>query len=304
MPSEAGQLDEVDSLVNLWLRTLRARNLSPATISTYRASAVQLATALHEAEITEVSAISRRHVEDFIAHLVDTRSASTASVRFRALQQWFAWLVLEEEIDRSPMDRMSPPTVPEQIVPILSVDQVKTLLKVCDGPGYVERRDMAIVRLFLDTGMRLSELAYLAVEHVDMTDDVAVVVGKGRRPRACPFGNKTALALGRYLRLRAKHARAGEPALWLAEKSRPALTHNGISQIIRRRGEQAGIGGLHPHQLRHTAAHEWLAAGGSEGDAMRLFGWKSRQMLGRYGASAADERARDAHRRLGLGDQR
>jgi integrase len=62
---------------------------------------------------------------------------------------------------------------------------------------------------------------------------------------------------------------------------------------VRRGGEQAGLPGLHPHQLRHTFAHAWLAQGGGETDLMRLAGWKSRQMLGRYGASAADARARE-----------
>jgi integrase len=73
--------------------------------------------------------------------------------------------------------------------------------------------------------------------------------------------------------------------------------------MMERRGIQAGIPGLHPHQLRHTFAHEYLAEGGNEGDLMMLAGWKSRQMLGRYGASAAAQRARDAYHRLGVGDR-
>ena len=185
---------------------------------------------------------------------------------------------------------------------MLDVGQVQALLAACEGKSFADRRDAALVALLLDTGVRLAEITDVELADVDMRRQELTVLGKGRRARTVRFGDFAARAVDRYLRIRARHGRAHLDALWLGERG-GAMTSSGVAQAVKRRGGLAGIARLHPHQLRHTSVHEWLADGGAEGDAMQLFGWKSRQMLSRYGASAAAERARAAHRRHGMLDR-
>jgi hypothetical protein len=91
------------------------------------------------------------------------------------------------------------------------------LLKACDGPEFEERRDAAIVRVFLDTGARLAEVAGIGLEDVDLDDQSIRVLGKDRRERFLPIGARTLKALDRYFRVRVRHAHASEPWLWRAQ---------------------------------------------------------------------------------------
>ncbi len=135
------------------------------------------------------------------------------------------------------------------------------------------------------------------IEASDLWRREITVRGKGGRPRVVRIGHEAARALDRYLRIRARHAQAHRPQLWLGVNNRGPMTANGIYQMIARRGRQCGVDAW-THRFRHHFSHTWLDRGGAEGDLMELNGWSSPQMLRRYGASARSARARRTYDRI------
>jgi site-specific recombinase XerD len=207
----------------------------------------------------------------------------------------------EGEIDVNPMKTISPPTLRDKPVPVVTDDQLTSLLKVCAGKDFQDRRDEAIIRLLLDCGLRVSELCGLTVDGLDLDNGMALVKGKGNKIRPVYFSARTVRAVDRYMRMRAQHRWAHLDALF-PDPTR-ALSTDGARERMNVRAEQAGIDHLHPHQFRHTFAQDFLMAGGQERDLKRLAGWTSDTMLERYGASAADARAKAAAPRLKRGDR-
>ncbi len=293
---------DLDDLAPSWQRQLRARNRSERTIQSYAEGLSQFRAHLAECgRPTAVADITRADVESFVTALLVRYKPATAAVRYRSLQQFWRWALAEGEVTVDPMAGMSPPSVPEQPVPVLPLDAIRRLLATCERRSFDGRRDAAIITLLLDTGIRRAELAGIAVDDLDLDHQTVIVTGKGRRQRLVQFSATASAELDRYLRARRSHPRSDLPALWLGPRGR--FTDSGVAQMLERRAALAGLDKVHAHQFRHTFAHQWRLQGGHDDELMALGGWRSRQMLDRYGRSAVAERAREAHKRLSPADR-
>jgi site-specific recombinase XerD len=299
-------------------RTLRAEGKSEQTIYSYLLSVRLLAEFLKRGGHDLTVDVEKDDIRDFIAEqgtariIVDSLgrkhrsgSPSTALVRFKSLQQFFRHCVEEGELEVSPMVGMRAPRANDVPVPIVRDDVLIALIKVRSGKSFEDRRDTAILRVFLDTGCRRAEVTNLRISDIDLDNQTIEIVGKGKRTRRSVFGVKTAQSLDRYLRLLERdcpdHMADEQGYLWVGRQGH--LSASGISDVLHRMCVDAGVPQLHWHQLRHTFAHQWLANGGNEGDLMSLAGWQSRSMLDRYAKSAQVERAHAAGRRMSLGDR-
>ncbi|RYP84622.1 integrase [Nocardioides guangzhouensis] len=300
---------DLTALLPSWEIHLGAERKTPGTIKTYTDGVRPF---LAWCESGNVDPLHRVSLEKWTTELLDSgRSASTAKTRMMGVRHFSRWLAEEGEIDADPFLRMQPPKVDQPVVPVLTDDQLRALVKACQATSAEERaglkslrhrRDEAIVRVMVETGMRASECVNIETGDVNLSERTIVVRrGKGGRGRTVAFGPEAARALDRYLRVRRQHRLADTPPLWLGDRGR-GLAYAGLYYALEQRAAAAGIAGLHPHMLRHTSADRWMARGGSETGLMASHGWSSLDMVQRYGRANRERRAIEEARRLNLGD--
>jgi site-specific recombinase XerD len=296
---------DLRDLLDSWELSLRSERKSPATIDSYTRSVRYYLDWCDESRVN--TPLSRQTLQRWVTHILDSGfEAKTACIRQQAVRRFAHWLADPDidEIDSDPFLGLRPPKVDTKIVAALSADDLRLLLKACAGRRLDDRRDEAMIRLFIETGMRAAELLGLNTYDVNLGDGQLVIQrGKGGKGRVVAFSATTAAALDRYLRVRRRHRHASSAALWLTVTGRePRMSYAGLRKALLTRAQAAGIAGFHIHKLRHTFASRWLGAGGSEGGLMAAAGWTSRQMVDRYSRATASQRAMDESRRLGLGE--
>ena len=242
-------------------------------------------------------------VQAFTAALLDRGAEpATARARHSALRRFAAWLTDEGELDANPLLGVKPPKLDAKVTGALTDDQIKRLIKACQGKDLIDRRDEAIARLMVETGVRAGEVLSMAPADVDLQRGLATVRrGKGGKGRVVPFGPQTAAAVDRYMRARRAHRLADTGPLWLGGGGQ-TFGYHGLNMALKRRAQAAGIANFHLHLMRSTAATRWLRAGGSEQGLMAVAGWSTRAMLDRYTGASDAERAAAEARGLNLGE--
>ena len=292
---------DLAALLPSWVLSLKADRKSEQTIDSYRRGVVLFCYWCQAHDLPPV--LDRATVRAWVADMLAAGAEpNTARARQMALKRYSAWLEEEGELDRDELATLKPPKLDAKVVDRLTDEQCAALVKACTGKDFLDRRDEAIARLMLESGVRAGEVVALTVADIDPAAGVAIVRrGKGGKGRPIPFGPQTARAIDRYLRMRRAHRLADTPPLWLGGNGQ-GFGYNALDKTMKGRARAAGIDGFHLHLLRHTAAQRWLAAGGSEGGLMAVAGWSSRDMLDRYTKATAAERAAAESRTLNLGD--
>lgn len=299
-PSVPGPLQPWITSYDLYLH---AGGWAPLTVARYLDTAAWFAgwLGVEHPTLTDLAKVRKEHVQGFLVYLKDHYSQKYAHSIAAALQKFWLWWS-EEEALPNPMAKVAIPAAPKlgnTPPPVIAIEQLGALIKDAEKERTFEgRRDAALLRMFAETGGRLDEITSLQLDSTDPAKREVTYHGKGGKIRTAKYGHKAALALDRYLRIRARHPAVVEngdlQALWLGVRTRAPMTNSGVRQMIVRRGKRLGLT-IHPHLFRHTFADRWLSQGGAEGDLIELLGWESSQMLAVYGRSARGARARRAY---------
>jgi integrase/recombinase XerC len=220
----------------------------------------------------------------------------TVETYFGNIRTFFRFLVAEGALSESPMELVKRPKVRRDQIQPFTREQIASLLSASRKTSN-PKRDQAILKFLLDTGVRASELCTIRMRDVDLKGRRCTVMGKGEKRRTVFFGGETAKALWQYLGSRNTD---DDDPLFVADRgigAGQALTRYGLLQLIVRWG---GIAGIHatrcsPHTFRHTFAVEFLRSGGSTFSLQQLLGHTSLDMTQKY-VSLAQADLQQQHR--------
>ena len=276
------------------------RNASPHTVRAYESDLTQfIGYAAAQADLAKrdlhPSQLDREALRGFLAQLHKAgHSRATAARKLAAIRAFLRYLRRDAIIDDDPGSLVATPKRDIRMPAHLSEAEMAALVDAPAGDTPLSRRDRTILELFYASGPRLSELAGLDADDVDLASKRARVLGKGSKERLVPFNASTARALREYLKDRAElvaqprrqrrdgRPRRDEDPLFVNYRG-TRLTVRSIDRIVRRYVAASGTrSGISAHALRHSFATHLLQRGADLRVIQELLGHASLSTTQRY----------------------
>jgi integrase/recombinase XerC len=222
-------------------------------------------------------------VRGFIAaQMTDGLKKSTAGRRLASIRSFFRFLHREGYIKSNPAKLVNTPKLPKLLPKFLTVDDVFALIEKPEGIGFSPARDRAILELLYSSGLRVSELAGVNSDDLNVREGFVKVRGKGKKERIVPVGRKAVEALKAYAIERVLLKKKKDRALFL-NRSGTRLTDRGVRRIVVKYARAVlrdyRIG---PHTLRHTFATHLLQGGADLRVIQELLGHSSLSTTQKY----------------------
>ncbi len=229
----------------------------------------------------------------WLGQLARTHAPSSIARKIGAARAFLRWLERSGAVAKNAAQQLVLPKIRRPLPTLLDVDAAASVVETPDGDGVEGLRDRALLETLYGSGVRVSELCGLDVDHIDLPASSAPgsarVVGKGQKERLVPLGSHAVAALVRYLARRAELLKgAGTRALFLSKNGR-RLGVRRVQALVHRYGALgAGRSDLHPHALRHTCATHMLDGGADLRAIQEMLGHASLATTQRYAHVSID----------------
>jgi len=278
-----------------YLLACQVEGKSPHTLEGYGRRLKQFLAFVKEYELTDPASITSTRIRLFLLSLqARNLNPTTVNVLYRVLRTWFNWLVAEGMIEKTPLANIKPPRIAKTKPRPFSIEDIQKLLLLASGNRFVDVRNQAMVLLFLDTGLRLSEMANIHLADMDFDHEIIRVMGKGSKERVVRMGKRMQRALLKYILRRDD----SYDCLWLNNWRQP-LSRDGVQSAMKKLCRRAEIrdARLGAHTFRHTAAITFLRNGGGEFMLQYMLGHATLSMTRRYVSELGQDDMIRAHQK-------
>ena len=250
------------------------KRFSANTVSSYRQDLESLEKYCLDQKIIAWRKLKTHHLRTYTAKIF-SRGLGPRSIqrRLSGIRSFMNYLLREGLIKSNPASGIKTPKAPKRLPNVLDVDQINQLLNIQET-NPISIRDKAILELLYSSGLRLTELVNLNPIDLNLKDKSLMVMGKGRKTRMVPIGQKAIEAVNQWLDVRSQLAKTDEEALFVGSKG-VRLGQRAIQARIRHWGKKNGIQqSVYPHLLRHSFATHLLEASGDLRAVQELLGHK------------------------------